>query len=499
MSYTLLAEVQNYIRRYNKIHPKLSVPAKNHIPLFLREIAEDISYITGLWNPVEILTPDAENCTKEKERFFTAFLASRPYNPQFTYTYANTFDIKTARRQLLYVLENLAQWTPQSRLHAIVKKAVDYKIQDDLATCDMVEGIQNRDQNKIAQAIDHKYADLDKDLYDFSKREYRKKTQAHYYTTHHTGLLSDSEVKFLKSITYHAEDIKRAFEWALREYHMLRTEENEKGYKIVIDDKATSIDVRDKSHLGPTIFIPRTRRAKGDKLLGLIAHEIEGHARQSMNGWDLFLIGGGPMKIDDEMLYEGLAKRYDEEFRQKFFGYKESVPNPYCTFAIQKVQKGFSFYEIFTEQLDMRLHVKLKISPEYDLPRYREIESKLLLKCMENSWNTTIRVLRGHTDTANPKGFTMTKDLSYLRGWQIDKQLVELGHRHITESAIITTENLPFLAEFDLTPDTLPYPYKDITVKYWKEILRPQMVYKADSLSPTPPSSIHHFTYHKDE
>ena len=475
MAYTLLAEVQNYIRRYKKTNPKLSIPGRSKIPPFLQEIATDIASITGTWNPVEILTPDGENCTEEKERFFTAFLQNRPYNPQFMYSHAGTFDTKSSRRHLFAVWERLEQWQAANRIDDLIKKSLNYKIQDDLATCDMVEGIIGRDQHKIAVAIDHKYVDLDNNLYEYSKHEYKKKTERHFYTTNHKGFLSDEEVKFLKSVTFYAEDIKGAFEWALAEYGLLRTEKNRMGYRVVIDNKATSIDVRDKSVHGQTIVIPKSRKAKGDKLLGLMAHEIEGHVRQSMNGWELFMVGGGVMKIDDEMLYEGLAKRYDEEFRQKFFGYKESVPNPYSTFAIQKVQRGFSFYEIFSEQVDMRLHVKLRVSPDKKLPRLKTIDQQLLVKCMENAWNTTVRVLRGHTDTENPRGFTMTKDLSYLRGWQIDKQLVELGHRHINEAAIMTASDIVMLAEFDLTEAHFPYPYKDVTTKYWIEILRPQM------------------------
>ena len=93
----------------------------------------------------------------------------------------------------------------------------------------------------------------------------------------------------------------------------------------------------------------------------------------------------------------------------------------------------------------------------------------------------------------------MTKDLSYLRGWQIDKQLVELGHRHINEAAIMTASDIVMLAEFDLSDAHLPYPYKDVTTKYWIEVLRPQMAtqptgHKKDQpqkpMQPTPLKSL---------
>ena len=63
------------------------------------------------------------------------------------------------------------------------------------------------------------------------------------------------------------------------------------GFAVTVDEKTTSIDVRDKSAKGPTVFIPKQKKMNGIELLKLIGHEIEGHARQSINGERLFLIG----------------------------------------------------------------------------------------------------------------------------------------------------------------------------------------------------------------
>jgi hypothetical protein len=467
-------EAKNFLYKRQNTTEKVRLPLKKYLPLELKKIATEISNITGKWNPVEILTPDAGNCKEEKAKFFESFMHNTPYNPQFEYLYALSIDAMTAKRKLINVFDRLCTYHARNKTEDITVKALRKKLRDDFATCELLLGIQTHDQHRIATAIDFKYEDISPDLYYTSLYDYHYKTKKQI-RHEEKGLLTDEEKKFLKSITCGPEEIKKAFEWALTQYGLLRTPENKNGYVVIIDDKATSIDVRDKSVKGPTIFIPRTRKAKADKLMELMTHEIEGHARQSMNGQDLFIFGGGVLKIDDEMLYEGLAKRYDERFRRKFFGYKKFTPHPYFTFAIQKVQKGVSFYNIFAEQLDMRLHVKLKEEPDRTLPDMKEIDSKLLTKCMENSWSTTLRVIRGHTNTRNPKGFTMTKDIAYLKGWLVDKDLCRAELGFINEAGVFDTTMLQLIADCDLEEHMLPYPFKDVTMKYWENILKPQM------------------------
>lgn len=467
-------EIKNFLFKRQITTEKVRLPLKKYLPSELRKIASEIGHITGKWNPVEILTPDAENCKDEKSKFFESFLKQQTYNPQFEYLYALSIDAMTAKRQLINVFDRLCTFKSKNRTEEITVKALRKKMRDDFATCELLLGIQTRDQHRIASAIDFKYEDLSPQLYLSSLYDYHYKTKK-ITTSDEKGILNDEEKKFLKSITCGPEEIKKAFEWALTQYDLLRTDTNKKGYVVIIDDKATSIDVRDKSIKGSTIFIPRTRRAKADKLLELMTHEIEGHVRQSMNGQELFTFGGGILKIDDEMLYEGLAKRYDERFRRKFFGYKKFTPHPYFTFAIQKVQRGVSFYNIFEEQLDMRLHVKLKKEPDHDLPPLVNIDDKMLIRCMENSWNTTLRVIRGHTNTRNPKGFTMTKDIAYLKGWLVDRDLCSAELGFINEAGIMDITTLQLIAECDLEKNMLPYPFKNITLTYWEKILKPQM------------------------
>ena len=60
--------------------------------------------------------------------------------------------------------------------------------------------------------------------------------------------------------------------------------------------------------------------------LELLRHEIDQHVRQSLNGQLMFGFGGGALKIDEEVWYEGLAKRAEIEFMRDRFG-DESEPS----------------------------------------------------------------------------------------------------------------------------------------------------------------------------
>ena len=69
----------------------------------------------------------------------------------------------------------------------------------------------------------------------------------------------------------------------------------------------------------------------------------------------------------------------------------------------------------------------------------------------------------------------MAKDLGYMRGFMMDKQLQENDLGFLNEEGIIAAGALSMLAEIKLSPENMPHPFRDVTTKYWKEVLRPQM------------------------
>jgi len=441
------------------------------------EIAESVGELTGTWNPVEIYTPSPESLKQEKEKFLEAFNRGQAHEPVFDYQVARGMDIAPQKEELAKKLAEVRAIKPRSQKDRLFRVALYTKIRDDLATCDLVDGINTKDESLIGSAMRQKYQPANPVLAAYAEQAYRDMIDgpAPKEIDPNQVLLTPKQQKLLKAAKLDAPQIKEAFEWALQQYGILRNEANSKGYQVVISDKATAIDVRDKSEDPMTVYIPTDRVVSGDKMGELIAHEIEGHARQSMNGMEMFLLGGGKLKMDGEALYEGLAKREDESYRLRFFGEASGVPAPWYTLAAQDASEGASFSEVFQNQYIRRMRVLLKVPPEQELHIDPEKHAEQADKAKKLAWATTYRVMRGHADMSNPLGFAMSKDIGYLQGWATDKQLGEAGYGGINEMAVIQSGGLQMLARLGVNEKDVPHKYKDVVKEYILTVLLPRL------------------------
>lgn len=448
-------------------------------PAELLPITERLGQLSATWNPVEIVTASAESIKREKARVFAAYRAGQEYNPVFDYptAFRDEIDPDESRRVLEGLLQQVRGFKPQritDEAARIARAAVYYKLKDDLATVTLLEGIRSKNEAKIKQAMGTKYASPDQGLVELAHQIYEDLTQEGANKTSQDASLSHEDQELLRQHKVDAAGIKTAFEWLLNDYGILRTEQNPEGFSVEVTPEATGIDVRDKSKRPMTIYIPTDRQVTADKLLELMYHEIEGHARQSMNGIKL-VVGGGRLRIDDETWYEALAKRLDEKFRREFFGTETGKPLPFYTLAIAQAEKGASFAQIFKEQVDMRLHVMLQKSPMTQLDYESQDVQSNLEKAMNLAWTTTYRVMRGHTDTSNPDSFAFAKDLAYLRGWLLDQQLRSQGLGHYNEVGVLQTNALALVGRLAINYDDLEYPFKDATKRYCTQVLLPQL------------------------
>ncbi len=465
-----------FLEKAESNESKLKLPTRENISPHVIEISEKTGEISGSWNPVEIYTADSESIKREKEKFFEAFLSGNSYNPTFEYSYAKEIFEEMQHTQALGQLQALQkknrEWIPQTREDRLFRVAIDRKIKDDLATYYLAHGITTQDEAKISSALRLKYAGVNDVLINSAIDIYNEYFDASSTEETQTPLLSPEEQTYLKETRVDAQGIAEAFAWALKR---LGIDEENEGFGIEISTEATAIDVRDKSKKGKRIFIPASRNVSLDKLLELISHEIRGHARQSVNGEKMFLIGGGKLKFDDETLYEGLAKRYDAEYRKDVFSDTVGKPGPWYTFAVAKAEAGASFFEIFHDQLRLRLHVATKTLLDQPLPSRNDIDGETYKQAMNDAWTTTYRVMRGHTDMTNSAQYAMAKDLGYHRGWFLDEDLRAHGFGHINEAAIMAPGGLAMLAEFNFTKDDLAIPDQNIAIEYWNEVLKPRM------------------------
>ncbi len=490
-----MAKEQDIFLNKTPIKEKLDLKIEK-LPRELVEIAEKIARISGTWNPVEIYTPDSASVDAEKAKVMDSYDQGVEYNPEFNYKYANSLNLSVYRQSLMHEMHKLRTfgskkkhfWQRHDKLGGkltldrgtrLFRTALYFKIKDDLATCDLVDGIKTKNEEKISAALKQKYPGTDEALYDMAVAEYVRLTHDgeadDEKIDESKAALSLKEIEWLKNKTFDAAGIAEAFKWALKECGLLRTSTSGKGFRVVIESEATGIDVRDKSPNGPTVFIPKDRKMNGRRLLGLIAHEIEGHARQSANGEELFFLGGGRLKIDNEQMYEGLGLRNEKNIEKKLFGAEHAAPSPFYVFATRMAEEGASFYKIFEDQVDRRLRVALKKPTEFALPPKSEIDEKVLKNAKEDAWKNTYRVMRGHIDMTNPKKYAMAKDLGYMRGYMLDRQLLNNDLGFLNEEGVIASGALAMMAELKLSAEKMPYPFLDVATKYWNEVLKPQM------------------------
>lgn len=472
-----LPEINALLEKKEDQPSELSLSSLENLPETLAAAARELAEISGSWNPVELYTADPESVSAAKEQFLQSYDQGVSSIPQFSYSVAEALDTDSSRHRLHDLLGRVKEerYSRDDRLGRLGRVLLIAKIKDDLATCDLTQGIQDKNEKQIKAALARKYQGTDPELIAVAHVRYAELTQPEEEASERHALFSPQEQAFLHGLQLDAGQIKDAFEWGLEKMGILRTGEEGEGFRVIVDERATAIDVRDKSSQGPVVIIPATRVVDGERILGLLNHEIGSHARQSMNGAKLFKIGGGSLKIDDETLYEGLAMREENAFATAYFGKKESYAAPFYTLAIEKAEAGGTFPDVFQTVLDAKLHVALKIDPANPLP---EDSDPAIRKSAKNqAWGITYRVMRGHVDMANPEQFAMTKDLAYLRGSLLDRQLVAEGWGHLNEAAVVAGGGgLRALAEFSLDPTDLPIPRADLAKDYFESVLKPRMI-----------------------
>lgn len=434
-------------------------------------VAEELEAVSGTWNPVEMCTP--ANAMAERNTFIDAYRRGENYVPRFRYDGANVIDVDTSRAALLSLRSRAIALPHEFERDRLARATLFAKIDDDLATCDIAEGLQKGDDRLSKRGFANKYPGCDEELLAFAEQTYR--TYVTDPPAEVPSVLSDEEKKYLRERVVTPEEQTEAFTWALKKLGIHREpDEGGDGFAVIVDEDASMLDVRDKSQRGSAVIIPTDRNEdmNAAELCALIEHEIGAHARQAVNGKRLFKLGGGALREDDETLYEGLAMRYEWEFTERNFGIvREDIDAlALYVFAVDLAERGESFHGIFVDQLERRIRLALKI-PTESLPEPAEMDQDAYTSCLKRAWRTTYRVMRGHADVTNTQGFAMAKDLSYLRGWLMDQELVKKGLGYANEAAIMSAKGLQALGRVSLAPDDLPVKYQPIGDEYMRMLL----------------------------
>ncbi len=461
----LLPEVADFIRE--KAQPQVELDADLKKRLLFPELEatlQPLHTFTRLLNPVEAVEP--RNAAEEREKFLKAFEdhgfnTSQVANPVFRYRRYESLDIGDIRRQLeairVAVKQIAATDIPlEGQLGCALAVS---KLDDDLDTIEIIEGLADSDEPRVRQAVESKYGALSTSALSLAHQTWQRMLLPKAPVAVE-GKFTAEQRQLLCRPLLSAINIAAALYWGLTQYGLGEV------IDVVITPEATSIDVRDKNSSGrPTIVVPARYNAPenfytGKQVLSLLAHEVSAHVRQSANGWQLLGFGGGIMKTDNETLYEGLAKANDEEFEIAGFG-TASEPLPYAILGLDIIAQGGDFGAVFQDNFNRRL----ELNPKADQRKTAGL-----------AYTTTQRLFRGCA------GFT--KDMAYLYGHTMVKQLRTLGYGQYVELAGFGVKELPVLARLsapaDNLSDLLPYPEQvELPFVYWEKHLHSLLTRKA--------------------
>lgn len=278
------------------------------------------------------------------------------------------------------LLENLKNSRADNPAEAFYLDFFEDAIQGAVLTIKMAKAMQNHNHYDLAQVVSEKYGSADDGLVQYAEGLARNGF------VRKTGVELSEDLQKLREAKLDASIIAGLFTWAMEQYREFSHDVAIWPVEILTD--CSAIDVRDKSSRGyPLIAIPKTREVDGLKLAELIGHEIECHWRNSQNASLL-----GLPKLDDETVYEGIAKVKDYRFNERY-AEEVSAPIPYYILAQQFARAGGSFAE----------------TANYLVESYGITPGK--------SWIYTYRTFRGASDMNNSACYALTKDRAYLEGF----------------------------------------------------------------------------------
>lgn len=398
----------------------------------VREPLEALAEIAAELNPVEMVTP--VNAAEEKEKWLELAQAGYLTDPVFRYDPDILQNIGLSGKLARLVkaendfkrMRKANELDGEYVLRTIIQRRFDETkaiVRAAKAIFDQEDDIRQKCLNVVFPKVSPELVDAanaEADRLAAAKREPVRKCDSILPT-----LLSERERFKLQHLKFDAEEIRKYFWRAAKMYGFEETR------PIKVSALATSIDVRDKSSVGPIVVIPQDRKVSGLKLLELIAHEIEGHWRDSENAQAVLpLLGGGALKASDEILYEGHAMTLESQTKLALKGLPSEAAKPWYILAIDLASKGNSF-----SQTASSLFSRMRPTENDDEATYRQV------------WTTCLRVYRGLRNTTdNSYGYALAKDQAYFAGQILANELHANGLGYLLDFSTLSISDLVTLA-----------------------------------------------------
>jgi len=377
------------------------------------------SEIFGM-SPVLLVTP--VNIVEEKKKWITLATKGRFTNPTFIYdTYILNKYISYGER--IEKFKNLLfdEIIIENKTDEILLELLEKRIVESLRTAKIAENIKKGDDLSSGVEFRKKYGFPNKSQIE-KCRLLSDELKLNDINKIKHDVLKDDKI-------YNADDIVSVFNQVINKYGFYPC-------KCEVNGRVTAITVDERNASGyPYIYVPIERQVDFRTLCKLVGHEIECHLRNSINSRCLLYnlldndkkyesIVSLISKSDDEMLYEGLAKRSDV-----LIGGNSSLPMPWYTLAIDFALASNSFLETAEYIYEILMQTDLKEADNYNI--------------LSKTWTITYRVFRGIDDTKNKYGYAFTKDYVYWAGYNMIENVPEryLNYASMTESELKLLEN----------------------------------------------------------
>ena len=168
-----IPEVSEFLRKdelWEKGERKIDLKRIDTLPSELKNILPQLKEISGTWDPVEFFDIKDEKAAKKK--FFEDRKRGQRIEPQFEYPNVEKLELGDSRERLLALQKQVRDFDPKNnRLARLARVALDAKISDDIALCDLASAIKAKDEKAIKAAMNTLFPPLNEEQVEFEKGE----------------------------------------------------------------------------------------------------------------------------------------------------------------------------------------------------------------------------------------------------------------------------------------------------------------------------------------
>ncbi|MCK5123341.1 MAG: DUF1704 domain-containing protein [Candidatus Pacebacteria bacterium] len=410
-----LKKIISEIKKAEK-NKKVDLLELKKLKKYLNEICKTLGKYDEILFFVQPVGRNYINFEKEFKLFLRKIKIDDKYCPSFDYPEIEKVDIKdvdTVILKLSMLKEKVYKECACDDIYKIISESLEIA----LAKVNFLKELKLKNFKKAFKYSKIIYGDVSEELFNKANKAYKEKLKFLKNRPEKSALENK-----LEGINFDALGIKKYFELALEKSGL------KNNYKVLIDDKISSIKINEKDfrYNCPVISIPSEIKASGIRIMQLIAHETGKHATTNYYHKKQGLVA--EIGRSWNVYSEGLAKKNENEIKkiilENSYVDAEYDFSMYYILAIEKIKKGWNFNKVYK-------YIFNKCYKEYlcDCGYYnkKNINKKKVIEkdCEKKSVDISKRICVRVFKSFDPKkgGMYFPKDKIYFEGEVIIREL----------------------------------------------------------------------------